>query len=182
VKPKGHNKPVPAEDVELFRKTVGPVEPVRQDRHVPAPRRRAGRARFTRVDPFTLEESPAEAPGDALAVLGENLSHRRPGVPESVLRRLRRGEFRIEGEIDLHGLTVAQATKVLKTFLAGALSRHARCVRVIHGKGLRSGNRGPVLKNAVSTVLLKSPAVVAFVSAAPSDGGTGAVYVLLSSA
>ena len=169
------------EDIDLFRKAVGKVKPLQQGGVVTAPRRRASRARAARVDRLAvLEESLADAVGDERVARGDALSHSRPGVPRSVLRRLRRGEFPVDGELDLHGLTVAQATKVLGTFLAGALGRHAGCVRIIHGKGLRSGQGGPVLKNVVNTVLSRMPAVVAYVSARPADGGTGAVYVLLS--
>jgi DNA-nicking Smr family endonuclease len=170
------------EDTELFRKTVGPVKPLRQDPHVPAAsRRRPGRARYTRQDRLAvLGESLTAVIDDPLTVSGEELSHRRPGVPENVLRKLRRGEYRVQGELDLHGLTVAQAQNALRDFLADALERQAGCVRIIHGKGLRSGHRGPVLKGTVSAVLRRTSAVVAYVSARPIDGGTGAVYVLLS--
>jgi DNA-nicking Smr family endonuclease len=169
------------DDAELFRRTVGPVKPLRQDRHVPAPRRRPGRARFARQDRLAvLEESLTGGVDDPLIASGDELAHRRPGVPESVLRKLRRGEYRVQGELDLHGLTVTQAQDALREFLAEALERRAGCVRIIHGKGLRSGHRGPVLKGEVSAVLRRTSAVVAYVSARPVDGGTGAVYVLLS--
>jgi DNA-nicking Smr family endonuclease len=108
------------------------------------------------------------------------LSHRRPGVPASVLRELRRGDYPIEAELDLHGMTVTQAKRALHGFLANALARHLGCVRIIHGKGLRSGSDGPVLKTTVNGVLRKTAAVLAYVSARPADGGTGAVYVLLA--
>jgi DNA-nicking Smr family endonuclease len=175
-------KPKPsAEDVELFRKTVGKVKPLRLEGAVPATGRRKGRARAARVDRLALlEASVTGAVAEPMVGRGDELAHRRPGVPASVLRRLRRGEFRVEGELDLHGLTAAQAQQVLSAFLASALARHATCVRIIHGKGLRSGQRGPVLKNTVSSVLRRTPAVAAYVSARPEDGGTGAVLVLLS--
>jgi DNA-nicking Smr family endonuclease len=184
VRPKTHFK-VSAEDIELFRKAVGAVKPLRQnvhdDRHVPNPRRPSGRARFARADRLAvLEESLSGATDDPMVASGDELSYRRPGVPDSVLRKLRRGEYHVEGELDLHGLTQAQANQVLRAFLAGALARHAGCVRIIHGKGLRSGHRGPVLKGVVSAVLRRVSAVVAYVSARPVDGGSGAVYVLLS--
>jgi DNA-nicking Smr family endonuclease len=170
------------EDVRLFREAVRDVKPLRTDRDVPTPRRRPARARFARLERFAvLDESlHGELVGDPLVASGEELSFRRPGVPENVLRKLRRGEYRVGGELDLHGLTVAQAKEALRGFLAAALARNAGCVRIIHGKGLRSGHRGPVLKSAVSGVLRRTSAVVAFVSARPVDGGTGAVYVLLA--
>ena len=170
------------EDVELFRRTVGTVKPLGHDRLVTAPRKRPGRTRLTRAQRLAaLDDSlAAAASSDPLAIASETLSHRRPGVPESVLRKLRRREYGVEGEIDLHGLTVAQAKRVLQVFLAGALGRHAVCVRIIHGKGLRSGSRGAVLKSTVDALLRQTPAVVAYVSASPADGGTGATLVLLA--
>ena len=111
---------------------------------------------------------------------GDELSFRRPGVQDGVMRKLRRGQYRLEAEIDLHGLTLPEAKQGLREFLAQALLRQLRCIRIVHGKGLRSGPRGPVLKNAVNLVLQRTDAVVAFCSARQVDGGTGAVYVLLS--
>ncbi len=113
---------------------------------------------------------------------GDELSFRRAGVPETVLRQLRRGLYRIESEIDLHGLTVAEAAAQLHAFLKDAHVRELRCVRVIHGKGLRSGTRGPVLKNTVNTLLRRADPVLAFASARPVAGGTGATLVLLARA
>jgi DNA-nicking Smr family endonuclease len=168
-------------DARLFREAVGDVKPLRHDRHTAAPRRRPPRARFARADRLAaLDESLHGSLDDPLVATGEELSFRRAGVPEAVLRKLRRGDYRVEGEIDLHGLTVAQAKQALREFLAAALVRHAGCVRIIHGKGLRSGQRGPVLKSLVSGVLRRTSAVVAYVSARPVDGGTGALYVLLA--
>ena len=169
------------DDAALFREAMRDVKPLRTDQDVAAPRRRAARARFARLERLAvLDESLHGELGDPLVASGEELSFRRPGVAENVLRKLRRGEYRVGGELDLHGLTVAQAKEALRGFLAAALARHAGCVRIIHGKGLRSGHRGPVLKSVVSGVLRRTSAVVAFVSARPVDGGTGAVYVLLA--
>jgi len=170
---------VSADDRELFRRTVGPVKPLRDERFVATPRRRPGRARFTKAGRLAaLEASLAQI--DPMVASGEALSHRRPGVPESVFRKLRRGEYGLDAELDLHGLNVAQAKHALHDFLADALARHALCVRIIHGKGLRSGPRGPVIKSAVNAVLRQTSAVAAYVSAGHGDGGTGAVLVLLS--
>lgn len=170
-------------DSALFREAVSDVKPLRHDRFAAHPRRRPARARFTRADRLAvLEESLNGASGDPLVASGDELAYRRPGVAEVVLRRLRRGEYRVDGELDLHGMTLAESKQALRRFLAAALARHAGCVRIIHGKGLRSGHRGPVLKGAVNSILRRTSAVVAFVSARPVDGGTGALYVLLSSA
>jgi DNA-nicking Smr family endonuclease len=169
------------EEVRLFRDAVRGVRPLgSHPGRPPAPRARP-RARFTRADrAAVLRESLDAEPGDPALAGGEELVFRQPQIQPAVLRRLRRGEFRVEREIDLHGLTVAEAKLALRQFLIRALEQHVRCVRIVHGKGLRSGHRGPVLKLAVSGVLRRSGAVLAYVSARPVDGGTGALYVLLS--
>ena len=115
----------------------------------------------------------------AAASGGDALSFQRPGVQTGVVRRLRRGSFPIEDELDLHGLTQRVAREQLAHFLAVNRAAGRRCVRVIHGKGYRSGARGPILKMAVDLWLRRHADVMAFASARPIDGGTGAVYVLL---
>jgi DNA-nicking Smr family endonuclease len=97
-----------------------------------------------------------------------------------VFRRLRRGQYRVEAEIDLHGLTAQHAQAALRDFLGVCLQHRARVVRVIHGLGLRSGNRGPVLKLLVSSYLHRVGNVLAFASAREVDGGSGAILVLLA--
>jgi DNA-nicking Smr family endonuclease len=116
----------------------------------------------------------ADAPGAA-----DPLSFRRPGVREQTLRHLRRGRYPVEDELDLHGLSQAAARDYLADFIDASRNAGLRCVRVVHGKGYRSGARGPVLKIAVNTWLRRHPDVLAFTSARPIDGGTGAAYVLL---
>jgi DNA-nicking Smr family endonuclease len=106
-----------------------------------------------------------------------SLFHASPGVQRKVIRMLKRGQIRIEDQLDLHGMRVREAGEALATFLSRCSQRGLRCVRVIHGKGLRTG--GSVLKENVATWLRLRNEVVAFCSAAPNDGGTGAVYVLL---
>ena len=93
---------------------------------------------------------------------------------------MRRGQFAVQAEIDLHGLGREAAHDALREFVADAVTSGLRCVRVIHGKGRRSGSRGPVIKRVVDHWLRRMEPVVAFVSARPVDGGTGAVYVLLA--
>lgn len=110
---------------------------------------------------------------------GEDLAYRAPGLQDSAFRRLRRGTYRIESELDLHGMNSEQARVALQRFLADSLQQGRRCVRVIHGKGLRSSNQGPVLKSRVDRWLRRMKTVLAFCSARPQDGGSGAVYVLL---
>jgi DNA-nicking Smr family endonuclease len=164
---------------ELFRKAMRGVRPLRPPARVPAPRRRpAPRARFTRADrEAVLRESIG--PPDPDIMPGDSLEYRREGVPATLLRRLRRGELRIEAEIDLHGLSEAQGSAALRAFLAEAVQRDQHCLRVVHGKGLRSGGRGPVLKHAAHRLLRRLDVVLAFTSAGLRGGGTGATLVLL---
>jgi DNA-nicking Smr family endonuclease len=137
-------------------------------------------ARFTRADQAeVLRESLMPPADEAMLSTGDELSFRRPHVPESVLMKLRRGEFAVDAEIDLHGMNAAEAKAALREFVGAAIERHMSCVRVIHGKGRRSGPRGPVLKNIVSHWLQRANDVVAFGSARAVDGGSGATYVLL---
>ena len=110
---------------------------------------------------------------------GEELLFARPGISRKIMRQLRRGQFAIQDEIDLHGMTLEEARPALQAFLEAAIARHARCVRVVHGKGRGSGPRGPVLKNGVNRWLRRWDSIVAFCSAQPHDGGTGAAYVLI---
>jgi DNA-nicking Smr family endonuclease len=165
-----------------FREAVRGVRPLPPVATVPRPAGPPPRARFRRADERSvLEESMQPSPGELLLDHGDELSFRRAPVSVRVLERLRRGEFAVEEEIDLHGLTALQARQALRDFLAAALRADRRCVRVVHGKGLRSGERGPVLKHAVNGWLRKVDAVVAFASAPRRGGGTGAVNVLLAS-
>jgi DNA-nicking Smr family endonuclease len=119
------------------------------------------------------------APGAAAPSAADPLSYRRPGVRDQTLRHLRRGRYPVEDELDLHGLSQAAARDHVAEFIASSSHAGLRCVRIVHGKGYRSGARGPVLKIAVNTWLRRHADVLAFTSARVIDGGTGAVYVLL---
>ncbi len=108
------------------------------------------------------------------------LSFRRDGIGADVLRRLRRGQWTLQGEIDLHGLTRDTAREALAAFIVNATLRGTRCVRVVHGKGIGSPGRMPVLKSKVRAWLVQNDRVIAFVQAPPSQGGHGALLVLLT--
>jgi DNA-nicking Smr family endonuclease len=170
------------DEAELFRRAMRDVQPLKRAARVPPVRRRVrARASFARAErAAVLQESLGNGVDLTEVQPGDELLYRRSGVPETVLRELRRGLYRVESEIDLHGLTMAEATLQLNAFLREARTQRWRCVRVIHGKGLRSGNRGPVLKNTVNALLRRTSAVLAFASARPVGGGTGATLVLLS--
>jgi DNA-nicking Smr family endonuclease len=169
------------EERKLFREAVRGARPLRAPARAPARARPPPpKARFARAErEAVLHESLQLAP--ELAV-GDELSFRRPGVPDTVLRRLRGGHYRIEAETDLHGLNVEQGREQLRAFLKYALARELRCLRIVHGKGLRSGQRGPVLKQTVNSLLRQADPVLAFASARAADGGTGATLVLLGRA
>ena len=109
----------------------------------------------------------------------EQLSFRRPGIGIDVARRLRRGEWSIQRQLDLHGLRSEDARDALSHFIREAHKHGIRCVRVVHGKGLGSPGKAPVLKSKVRNWLVQKKEVLAFVQAKPADGGAGALVVLL---
>jgi len=168
------------DDAALFRGAVGPVAPVTNRRSAPRGPQPKPHARFSRADDeVVLEESMSIDADLAELEAGEELLFTRPDVTRKVMRQLRRGQYAIQDEIDLHGMTLEEARPALQAFMAEALAHRAHCVRVIHGKGHGSGPRGPVLKNAVNRWLRRWDSVAAFCSAQPHHGGTGAAYVLL---
>lgn len=122
------------------------------------------------------KQSPA--PG---AVIGatDKLYFKRPGIQQKLMEKLRRGQLRIEKQLDLHGMTVVTAEKSLNHFLESCQQNNYRCVRIIHGKGIGSTGRKPVIKNKLDEWLRINQDILAFCSAQAGDGGTGAVYVLL---
>lgn len=168
------------DDEALFRQAVAGARPLSHDRvEVPRPAPPA-RARMRREDDRqVLEESLAADIESMEWRNGDALRYRRPEIGERTLRKLARGGYRVEAELDLHGYTVREAREVLREFLADCEYFRWRCVRVIHGKGRGSGHRGPRLKGSVDGWLRRVDAVQAFVSARQVDGGSGAVYVLL---
>ncbi|MDO9469542.1 MAG: Smr/MutS family protein [Nitrosomonas sp.] len=110
---------------------------------------------------------------------GDEWSFLRPGMPHQTLRRLRRGYWGIQDNLDLHGFTRDEARQELSAFLDASAQEKYRCVRVIHGKGLSSKNREPVLKIRIGNWLMQCADVLAFCQAKPEDGGGGAILVLL---
>ena len=180
-------------DTETFRAAVRDVTPLPQTplaaglaKAKPLARPRKGAAASPSVTENIDEAMPlvgalptdATSTADAVTCDGA-LSFQRAGVRIQVMRRLRRGLYPIDDELDLHGLTQTAARDQLADFLVRSRCGGCRCVRIIHGKGYRSGARGPVLKTAVNLWLRRHMDVLAFVSARAIDGGTGALYVLL---
>lgn len=169
-------------DAELFKRSIGDVAPlVAPDRAAPSmplplpiPRQHLA------DEQAALQESLSdEFNVDTLLDTDEALSFARTGVGADIVRKLRRGNWVIQGQLDLHGMRRDEAREALAEFLRNATKRGVRCVRIIHGKGLGSVNKEPVLKNKVRSWLVQKEEVIAFCQARAVDGGAGALVVLL---
>ncbi len=169
------------EERALFRQAVGEVKRLRDDRVEPTAKAPAPYPKSTRTDEEQVLDDALYGPLEPSELdTGEELYYHRDGIQHGVLRKLRRGQYRISAQLDLHGMNVTAARSAFTRFLREAKRDHLSCVRIIHGKGNRSRNKGPVLKTKVNHWLRQRDDVLAFCSARPVDGGTGAVYVLLS--
>lgn len=170
------------DDSDLFRQAVADATPLEVEprmqhekpRPAPVPRQRI------RDEKAVLDELLDEPPlGESLELeTGEELRFLRTGYPTRLLKRLRRGDFAVTLHLDLHHMTHDLARDALLAFIEDALDSEVGCVRVVHGKGLRS-KAGPVLKVMTNRLLRRHRAVIAFTSCRPVDGGTGAILVLL---
>lgn len=169
------------DDSDLFRREMADAKPLQQPERVHhSAKKPRPRARFAHAERQQVLRESLRADVDAIERgNGDGLRFQRASVGRRTMRRLARGRYSVQAEIDLHGMTVAEAKPRLAAFLDDC-ARHGRlCVRVVHGKGRGSGHRGPVLKHSVDKWLRQWDAVLAFVSTRQVDGGTGAVYVLL---
>lgn len=173
------------DDSELFRAAIGPVR--RLDDTAPPPQapRPRPRARMAERDEAHAREEFRHALDSSLLEAGDALSHRRDEVSPRLLQKLRRGEIAVQEELDLHGADTREAEQLLRAFLHDARQHGVGCVRIIHGKGLHgaasiASSGLPVLKNLVDRMLRQRADVLAFHSAPPAQGGTGAVLVLLA--
>jgi DNA-nicking Smr family endonuclease len=169
-------------DADEFRDAMGDVTPLairaraEHDRppHPPLPKKR-----WEDDEQVLVASVSDEFEIDTLLHTDEELSFRRPGVGPDVLRKLRRGDWVIQDEIDLHGCRTDEARGLLGDFLRDAVKRGLRCVRIVHGKGLGSKDRQPVLKGKTRVWLAQRDQVIAFCQARPAEGGSGALVVLL---
>jgi DNA-nicking Smr family endonuclease len=167
-------------DRELFQEAIGPVR-----RHQPAEPTQAAPRPAPEPRQFLLDE--ARVMGEIMTMpidpaeieVGEELSYLRDGYRPELLKRLKRGSFSVQDDIDLHQMTGDVARAAIVEFLAEAHRRGLHCVKLIHGKGLRSKPGGPVIKRLVDRMLRQRDDVVAFASARAEQGGTGAAVVLL---
>lgn len=167
-------------DIDIFQEAMSGVNPLSHDRAY-------HESKKTNTKPFqqlVAEEFSFNDPlSDELEVevkdSEEVLSFCRTGIQRNVFKKLRSGSYKISDELDLHGSTLKQAKQLLVYYLQEAIQFESCCVRIIHGKGHRSGSNKPVLKKHVNHWLCEHDRVLAFHSAKPKDGGAGAVYVLL---
>ncbi|MBT8091728.1 MAG: Smr/MutS family protein [Gammaproteobacteria bacterium] len=168
-------------DINEFRRAISGAKPLSVEDRVPHHKEKPKpKARFTRADEREVLGESLEDDIDTIEHgYGAALRFHRPSVGKRTMRKLAKGGYSVQDEIDLHGMTLAEAKPRLTDFIEHSARQGRLCVRVVHGKGLGSGHRGPVLKSAVNRWLRKWDSVLAFVSTRQVDGGTGALYVLL---
>ena len=167
----------------LFRAAVADAVPLASDRihHEPPPPPAIPRQRQHDEAAALAESLLAPANLDLHLEGGDEAAWLRPGIARAVLRDLRRGRWVVQAELDLHGMNRDEAHRDIAVFLAECLQHGHRCVRVVHGKGLRSPGREPVLKKLVLNWLAQRQEVLAFCQARAAEGGAGAVVLLLQS-
>ena len=164
------------DDNDLFSREVQDVKPIKTDKRIrPTPKKKPVRVQ-KHQQATTLADVFSDAP---IEDCPDILNFSRSGVQPATLKRLRQGKVPYEHVIDLHGLTVDKARAYLLEFLAECETDGSRCVLIVHGKGYSSPGAKPVIKPLLNRWLPQLPLVLAYTSALPADGGTGAVYVLL---
>ncbi|MDZ7919332.1 Smr/MutS family protein [Rhodoferax sp.] len=166
----------------LFQAAIGKVQPMVPPQRAalaPTPPQPIPKQQML-DDAAALQEALSdEVDVTTLLDTDDQLSFRRPGVGTDVTQKLRKGKWTIQKQIDLHGFRSDEAREALGTFIREAHKQGIRCVRVVHGKGLGSPGKAPVLKEKVHRWLVQKSEVVAFVQAPPAQGGAGALVVLL---
>ncbi len=173
-------------DQELWAQALSGVEPLAHGKALAEPAAPAPRnEKFWHADLDALMQLEALVSGEApfdLADTDEFIEGKVPGLDPAIMRRLRRGDYAVQGHIDLHGLTREEAKGAVDAFLKRSRQAGKRCVLLVHGRGIHSREQVPVLKEALRTWLATARFgrhVLAFATARPVDGGGGAVYVLL---
>lgn len=170
-----------AKEADLFQEFVKDVKPLEDHNTVyNAPERPEPVPRH----PSAIEDMEQSALSDTweaseLLELGNEFTFRRNGVSTDTLRKLKNGQWRLQAELDLHGLTADEAREAIFIFIKSCAEQNLRCVRIIHGKGLSSADNTPILKSKVAKWLVQLPKVVAFCPPTERDGGDGALFVLL---
>ena len=161
--------------VQVISQTIRPLAPVYRE---PIPLSEREREVIRELDALVNGDAPFD-----LTHSDEFMSGCVPGLDPRVLRQLRKGEFTPQADLDLHGCDAATARVLVEDFVVDAHARGLRCLRIVHGRGKRSPNGEPVLRPSLPRWLARGPArliVLAYASAPPTDGGTGASYVLLA--
>jgi DNA-nicking Smr family endonuclease len=169
-------------EANIFRTSIGEVKQIATAPRMPqsAPRPLPiARQRIADEEAALQESLSDDFSVETLMETDEALSYARSGIGADVLKKLRRGEWVTQGQLDLHGLRTDEARVAVGQFLRNAIKQGKRCVRIIHGKGLGSVNKEPVLKNKVRNWLVQKDEVMAFCQARAADGGSGALMVLL---
>ena len=169
-------------EANLFRTSIGGVEPLKVRARVEHPRQRPPPIAHQRQldEAAALVESISDDfDADAVLDTDEQLSWKRETVSPDVVRKLRRGHWIIQSEVDLHGARVDGAREMVGHFLRESIKHHLRCVRIVHGKGHGSIGKQPVLKGKVKNWLMQKEEVMAYCQAREHDGGGGALIVLL---
>jgi len=163
------------EERELFKDSMRHVKPLEEgkDHSEPIGERHDDIDELPEGD-YTLSEFESEAPVTSTTVL----TYKDPSISDKIFKSLKAGKIPIDEALDLHGMIVDEAHEAMQIFLREAQQNGWRCVRIVHGKGHKAGDR-PILKNKVNNWLRQLRCVLAFCSATRQDGGTGAVYVLL---
>ena len=166
-------------DSDLFRQHIGKVQAIKNDK-VPLQNTQKPKPK-PKPPGVNPEHRLVDAVTDAIETLGSEdaLSFTMPGLQKNVIKKLRKGHYGLDAEIDLHGLNSNEAKRQLLNFLVLSVEDGCRCVRVVHGKGYRSPDQFPVLKNNLNQWLRQHMDVQAFCSASAKEGGTGALLVLL---
>jgi DNA-nicking Smr family endonuclease len=166
------------DEINLFMQNMGDVTPIKSNKYnftPPKPKPYPQQKQSLINDKLTLKQDDSSRTVEA----EDHLSYTADGLQKNVLKKMRKGHYGLDAELDLHGLTSTQAKHELIKFLHFCEQDGCRCVRIIHGKGYRSENNLPVLKNDINLWLRQHQEVQAFCSTAQKDGGTGAVFVLL---
>lgn len=168
------------DDARLFRDAIGPVRRLdSQADESTRPRPAPEPLQFALDEARVRDELLTHAIDPGAIELGDEITYLKQGQPAKLLQDLRRGRFSVRAEIDLHEMSATVARDAIRQFLDDCRRHDELCVRIVHGKGLRSKAQGPVLKQLTDQMLRRRADVLAFSSARPAGGGTGAVLVLL---
>lgn len=175
---------MPEDDDFNFKDAMRDVRPLTQDTRKPHTNKPKSPKRRSHTHPAETHHIPYEYDFSLMDqsrwVGGEdNVSFKRPGVQPKLFDRLRRGQCDYEARLDLHHFTSGEAMAMVDRCLDQCLAEGVRCVLLIHGKGFMSREQKPILKNILIQHLRENSYVLAYHSARPRDGGTGAMYVLI---